>query len=189
MGKTPIGDEVEERLEYFEDWLENNSDEEQRAKVVNDKTAKEFIRDVFMEDASLRNLVGGMDDQPGAYDKLVDGKYLQKLILKNAGEKLGAAVVKLREKEESLAKALRKSKPATQRTAIRSVMTKDIARKYGYNRTLTKKGVIQYRDLKSGRYVSSKALLDITEKVVLASKKEREGLEKLLQKDYMGRKK
>jgi len=186
--KTPIGDEVEERLSYFEEWLEKYSDEEERSKVVNERTAQEFIRDVFMQDASLRNLIGGMDDQPEAYKKLVEGRYLQELMLKNAGEKLGKAVVRLKEREEDLRKALRKSRPRTQKSAIKKVMSVDVARKYGYNRTVNKRGAIQYRD-KRGRFVSDKKLLDITEKVVLASTKRRKELENLLQKDFKGRKK
>lgn len=187
MGKTPIGDEVEERLEYFEDWLDSNSDADQRSKVVNERTAKEFIREVFMDDASLRNLVGGMDDQPKAYEVLVNSTYLQKLMLDNASEKLGKAVVRLREKEESLTKALRRSKPQTKKKAINKVMVERVASKYGYRRITNKRGVIQYRNAKTGRFVGNDQLLKITEKVVLASKKQRSELENLLMKDFKGR--
>lgn len=185
--KTPIEDEVEERVEYFEAWLEKNSDEEQRSKVVNDRTAKEFIRDVFMEDGSLRSLVGGMDDQPKSYGVLVDGKYVQELMLKNASEKLGVAVVRLKEKEVALGKALKRSSPKTKTAVVRSVLTPALAEKYGFKRVTNKRGVVQYHG-KGGRFVSrDKVLLPLTEKVIGASATKRLEVEKLLKKDFLGR--
>lgn len=186
MGKTIIEDEIEERLDYFESWLEKHSDEEQRSKVVNERTAKDFVREVFMEDGSLRNLVGAMDDDSGSYSVLTDGKYVQELMLKNKSEALGEAVVRLREKEVSLSKALKRSEPKTRRAVVNKVMVERVASKYGFKRVTNKRGVVQYHDSK-GRFVGSDRLLSVTDKVISASAKSRAEVGELLKKDYMGR--
>lgn len=188
MAQTVLDEEVEERIEYFEDWLQSNSDDDQRSKVVSDRTAKEFIRDVFTDDGSLRNLVGGMDDQPKAYGVLVNGKYLQQLIdLNRSAEKLGRAVVKIKDKEVALGKALKQAKPKTKTAVVRSVLTPSVAEKYGFRRVTNKRGVVQYHG-KNGRFVSrDKTLLPLTEKVIGASATKRLEVEKLLKRDFLGR--
>ena len=180
MAKTPIDDEVEKRVEYFENWLEEHSEEQDRDKVVNEKTAREFVRDIYMKDHSLRNLIGGMDDQPASYKVLIQGKYIQKLI------NLNKPLIKLRKAEIALTKALPPKKVKTRRKVINAVMKQRVSQKYGIKRVEQKNGVISYRDAK-GQFVATERLLSISDKIIASSAKKRLELEQMLKKDAFGR--
>jgi hypothetical protein len=176
MAKTTVGEEVRERIEYFEDWLERlSANDRDIDKVVNEKTAREFIRRNLSKDASLRNLVNGLDDINDNYDAFIQGSFIQNLIALNNKliPRLDAGVARLKRKRVILEKSLpEKRRAVVRKKVITNTMTNNVLKMYGLKKTVNKKGVVQYRDLQ-GRFAKNDALMNVADRVIASSARER----------------
>lgn len=190
MAKTTVADEVEERIEYFEDWLVRLSNDREREKVVNERTAREFIRNSFMKDSSLRHLVEGMDTA-GGYDAFLKGSYIQTLIELNTRliPGLDKGVGRLRRRRQGLEKVLpEKRKTVARKKVITNTMTNKVLKIYGIQKTVNKNGTIVYRDLK-GRFVKNDALLGVADRVIASSAQKRKEFDAIYKRELDKQKK
>jgi len=190
MAKTTVADEVEERIEYFEDWLVRLSNDLEREKVVNEKTAREFIRNSFMKDSSLRHLVEGLDNA-GGYDAFLKGSYIQTLIELNTRliPGLDKSVGRLRRRRQGLEKGLpEKRKTVARKKVITNTMTNKVLKIYGIQKTVNKNGVIVYRDLK-GRFVKNDALIGVADRVIASSAQKRKEFDAIYRRELDKQKK
>jgi len=177
--KTDIDEEVSERIDYFADWVKRLSDERDESRVVNDRTAREFIRNAFSKDASLSNLLDGMESTGKGMDVIVGSDYVQGLIQSNnLGKRLDVAVAKLRKKRESLEQMIPKKNVVVRRKVINKFTTASLLKKY--NIIKTRNG--RYRDTRNGRYVGFDKILRVTDLVILSSAKKRRDLELFMEK-------
>lgn len=182
--KTDIGEEVEERADYFADWVKRLSDELDEARVVNERTAREFIREALAKDSNLSNLLDGMEQSGKGMDTLVKTSYIQSLIEANRlGVKLEKGVGELRKRRVSLEQSLprRTSKDkALRKAVVARYMTPELSKKYNFNVVRQKNGTISYRDNK-GRFVAQDKLLRVTDRVVMSSARKRGEYDKFLE--------
>lgn len=186
----------DERLSYFEDWLKDKGVQEDKEKVVDEKSAVDFISKVFRDDTSLERLAKHEDSLGRPYAKLVDGNYIENLIQSNlrrgvaeAQESVERQLVLLERRRIALQELLPKRQAVTRRKVITLVMTNRVLNRYGFSKTVSKSGRSQYRDAKTGRFVSNKELLGLADKVIAASASKRRAVEKVIRQDFLGREK
>lgn len=179
MAKTDIDKEVKERQDYFADWVERLGTDKEAEMVVNEKTAKEFIKNSLSKDNSLQNLVEAMESTGKGLKTLVETSYIQNLISENTlGEKIDKAVVKLKKKRESLEKAIPKKQVVTRRKVINKFTNATVLKKYGVNKDKNNR----YHDSKTGRFVGFDKVLRITDLVILSSAKKRKEYDEFIKK-------
>lgn len=175
--KTVIDEEIEERADYFADWVRKLSTDEELGRVVNERTARERIREAFSNDPNLSNLLEGMDSTGKGMNTLLKTKYIQDLISAGqAGKKLDEGVVALRKKRQSLEKLIPKKKTATRKAVINKFTTAQHLRKYDIAKNV--KG--RYYNPKNGKFVGFDRVLQVTDVTILNTAKKRKELERFL---------
>lgn len=177
--KTDFGKEIDERADYFAEWAERLSDDRDKEKVVNEKTANEFLKEAFSRDHSLSNLVEGMEAAGKNFDAIIKTSYIQDLIEANRlGKKLDVATARLKKKRESLEKMIPKRQGVVRKKVINKFTTATMLKKYNIHKD--DKG--RYHDSRSGRFVSNDKILRITDLVILSSAKKRKEFDVFMEK-------
>jgi len=175
--KTVIDEEIEERADYFADWVRKLSSSEELGRVVNERTAREQIRNAFASDPNLSNLLEGMDSTGKGMKTILKTSYIQDLISAGqAGKKLDEGVARLRKKRQSLEKLIPKKQTATRKAVINKFTTATHLRKYD----VAKNKAGQYINPRTGRYVSFDRILKITDLTILSSAKKRKEFDKFV---------
>lgn len=188
--------DIKPRKEYFIDFIKNSATEEEEKKVISKLEAVKFIRRQMNKDMSLGNLRRGLDEVTGGYEQFLETDYIKNLIKNNttfveverAQKKLDVSIEKLARQRISLNRLIPKREAVTRRKVITIVMTNEILSKYGFKKSVNKKRITQYRDLK-GRFVSNEKLLDTADKIIAVSRNKRKQVEFYLKRDFMGKNK
>lgn len=188
---SPQPSEISERLEYFEEWLLDLSNVEDRKKVVDEATALQFIKETFNKDNSLANLRTGMDSVQSTYDTLLKGEFIKELIKENSGfttdDNLITKPVPKKEirisRETSLSQVIPKENRQLRRQVIERVYTPQIQERLGYRVGINKKGRQFYQNTRTGRFVSYATMMRFADPLVKSSQNKREEIERLLRLD------
>jgi len=210
--KTNIMKEIDERIDYFEDFFKTLSKNSRINKedVVDDRSAIQYLRLLAELDGSLDNLTDELSRTNNGFKPLLETDFIQDLILENkirikeyedslkqkygakglkiSGDKLDKAVAKLRRKRLKFEKGFPVRNKREEKIVVDTVMTKRFSKQYGYSRTVDKNGVNRYRDSK-GRFVKKDTLLKIADKVLIVSKNKRLQVQRQLKKNARGNKK
>lgn len=187
---SPQPSEISERQEYFEDWLLELSNVEDRKMVVNEESAKRFIKETFDKDNSLSNLRVGMDQVEATYQQLIKGEFIKNLIQENTDgvplkltkKPVPRSSVKIT-RQFSLAEKIPRSDRATRRLVIERVYTPSVQKTTGYEVILSKKGRQLYRNKRTGKFVSYATMMRFADPIVKSSPKKRAEIERLLRKE------
>lgn len=177
--RTTIDDEIDERADYFADWVRRLTDEKDRARVVNDRTARELISEAFSRDMNLSNLLEGMEDHNKGFDSIIKTGYFQDLIEANrTGKKLDVSTAKLRRKRQALEQLIPKKERVARKKVINRFATAKTLGKYN----IKKDAAGRYRDSRTGRYVSFDRILRVTDLVILSSAAKRKEFDEFYKK-------
>lgn len=170
----------------------NASDTSDRKNVVDNESAKQFIRDVFNQDGTgLSNLREGMDKVPSTYEKLIQGSFIQSLITENSGEapaKLTRKAVPLSQvritRKTSVAKIIPKEKKEVRLKVIKTIYTPAVSKNMGLSYGINKKGRVFYRNTNTGRFVSSGKMLREGDRFIKSNAKTKAEVERLIKLEF-----
>lgn len=182
---SPQPSEIENRQEYFEDWLLRLSDEEMRKLVVDEETAKDFIREAFDKDSSLSNLREGMDSIESTYEKLISGRVIQELINENT-DGVPLKLVKIRTEPSSVLNrriSQRVPQPKIRRQVYTRVFTEDNTAQTGVKVVTDRRGRLSYRNPSTGQFMSNNVLLRRTDQVIRTNPDKKAEIERLIRKE------
>jgi len=193
---SPQPSEISERLEYFEEWLLDLSNVEDRKLVVDEATALQFIKETFNKDNSLSNLRVGMDSVQSTYNTILKGEFIKELIKENSGfttkenlisKPVARKDIKIR-RETTLSQIIPKENKKLRREVIDRIYTPNIQERTGYKVGLNKIGRQFYQNKRTGRFVSYATMMRFADPLVKSSQKKREEIERLLRLDQTEKK-
>lgn len=184
---------IPDREDYFTAWLESESTQAERDKVVDRQTAKEFIKNVFTADSSLSNLYNEYLDKAKGQkelDMLLDSNFIQGLIKENTDgipkKLVEGGVPRVLKSDVKLTRrtSLSRLVPADERMLRRDVLNAVYNRPFQSRAlvrlSMDRRGRLNVRDSGTGRFISYGTALRRADPLVKADPRKRGEIERLL---------